>query len=123
MAKMTNEAVVTFLAGAALGQHVRVKFQSGSTTSPVEVEAAGAGEQHLGITDAAAASGDPVAVRMRNSPGTQIATAAGAIAVGASIYGAASGKVDDAVSGNAIGVALQAASADGDYVEIYEGGV
>jgi hypothetical protein len=52
----------TFLAGAALAENVRVKLKAGSTTTPLEVVAAGAGEQAIGMTVGAAAAGKPIAV-------------------------------------------------------------
>jgi len=114
---MYNEGIKTFTAGAALEAKRRVKIKSGTTTTPPEVEYAGAGEQHIGVTDYAVASGELVAVKLRTAPGTQEITAAGAFALGATLYGAANGKVDDASSGTAIGKALEAAGADGDIVE------
>ncbi len=120
--QMTNGSVVTFTAGTALAARTRVKVEGGTTSDPVEVIAAGAGEQHIGITEFAVADGDPVAVRMRNSPGSQLGIAADAFARGATLYGAASGKISDTSSGTAIGVALEAGLADGDVVEFYEGG-
>jgi len=45
-------------------------------------------------------------------------TAAGAFAVGAALYGAAAGKVDDVIAGSIIGYAVEAATADGDIVKI-----
>lgn len=107
----------TFTAGAALEARRCVKIKSGTTTTPPEVEYAGAGEAHIGITEYAAASGALVAVRL-NGAGTHEATAAEAFAAGASLYGAANGKVADTASGTALAVALEAATADGDIVEI-----
>lgn len=52
----------TFLAGAALAEGQRVRIKSGSTTTPLEVVAATTGEQAIGITQGAAASGKPIAV-------------------------------------------------------------
>lgn len=114
---MYNEGTKTFTAGAALEAKRRVKIKSGTTTTPPEVEYAGAGEQHIGITEYAVASAELVAVKLRTAPGTHEMTAAGAFALGATLYGAANGKVDDASSGTAIGKALEAATADGDIVE------
>lgn len=120
MAGSHTEGVLTLKAGEALGANVRVKVESGTATDPVEVVAAGAGEQHIGTTEYAAADGEFVAVRPRNMDGTHMVTAAGAFSRGATLYGAASGKVDDASSGSAIGVAMEAATADGDIVEMID---
>lgn len=112
-----NEGHKTFKAGEALAAKRRVKIESGTVTTPPEVIYADAGEQHIGVTEYAVADGELVSIRLRTSGGTQEATAAGAFAVGADLYGAADGKIDDASSGTAIGIALQAATADGDQVE------
>ena len=115
---MYNEGVKTLKAYGALAARVRVKIKSGTTSSPPEVEVAGAGEQHVGFTEYAVADGDLVAVRLITSQGTQEAVASKSFAKGAVLYGAASGKVSDASSGSAIGEALESATADGDIVEI-----
>ena len=115
-----NEGIRTFTAGEALVPNRRVKLKSGTVTTPPEVEYADAGEQHIGSTEIKSASGVAVTVRLRNQPGTRMVTAAGAFAVGATLYGAIDGKTDDAVSGSAIGVALEAATADGDIVEVLD---
>ena len=115
-----NEGILTFTAGEALAAKRRVKIKSGTTTTPPEVVYADAGEQHIGITEYAVASAATVAVRPRTANGSQEASAAGAFAVGATLYGAADGKVDDAASGTAIGIAVEAATAAGDIVEVMD---
>lgn len=117
---MFNPGIVTFTAGELLANKRRVKIKNGTTTSPPEVEYADAGEQHIGITEYAVASGALVAIKLRSTDGTHEVTAAGAFAVDATLYGAADGKVDDAASGSAIGKAVEAALADGDIVETVE---
>jgi hypothetical protein len=103
--------VKTFVAGAAIGQHLRVKLTSG------KLALAGASDTELGVTEIASfADGDHQSVRLRNSEGTLVGIAAGAIAVGAEVFAAASGKIDDSGS-VAVGTALTAATADGDQVE------
>jgi hypothetical protein len=114
------EGSMTFTANGTLGAKVRVKITAASATDPPQVEVAGAGEEHIGITEFAAASGALVTVRSRKSPGIHEATAAGAFAVGAALYGAAAGKVDDVISGSIIGYAVEAATADGDIVRIID---
>lgn len=114
-----NEGIKTFIANGALSAKTRVKITSASATDPIQIEVAGAGEQHIGITEFDVADGDYVAVRLRNFPGTHECVAAGAIAEGAVLYGAASGCIDDASSGSAIGVSLKAA-ASGEIVEFVD---
>jgi hypothetical protein len=108
----------TFTAGEALLPKRRIKVESGTTTDPVEVVYADAGEQHIGVTgNESTADGDPVSVQPMNATGTYEGTAADAFARGATLYGAADGKISDTSSGSAIGIALEAATADGDVVE------
>jgi len=115
---MYNEGILTFQAGEALVAHRRVKLEAGSTTTPPEVVYADAGEQHIGVTQRNAADGDMVAVKLRNFPGSEEVEAASTFAYLATLYGADDGKVDDAASGSAIGVAKEAATAAGDVVEM-----
>lgn len=114
---MFNPGIRTFTAGEILDNKRRVKIKSATTTVPPEVEYADAGEQHIGITEYAVASGDLVAIKLRTADGTHEMTAAGAFDLGAELYGAADGKVDDVSSGTAIGIALEAATANGDIIE------
>ena len=94
-----TEKIKTFTATEALEPFRRVKLTSGSGTA---VEYADAGEDFIGVTEASAAITADVAVRLRGTWTTFKMEAAGAVAVGASIYGAADGKVDDAASGSII---------------------
>jgi hypothetical protein len=117
---MYNEGIRTFTANGALTDKMRVKLTSASTTSPIQVEAAGAGEQHIGITEYAAASGALVAVKLRTYPGTHEGVATEALAVGATLYGAAAGGIKDTSDGTAIGIALEEATASGDIIEFID---
>ena len=113
-----NEGILTFTADGALAAHRRVKIKSGTTTTPPQVAYAGAGEQHIGVTQYAVADAALVAVKLRNFPGSETVTAADSFSKGATLYGAASGKVSDNSSGSSIGIANEAATADGDVVEM-----
>ena len=108
----------TFLAGEDLAEHRRVKMKSGTTTTPPEVVYADAGEDCLGITLDGAELGESVAIATLGKPGTFLAEAGAAFALGADLYGAADGKVSGAASGHAYFKALQAASGDESVVEI-----
>lgn len=105
--------IKTFTAGAALEAYRRVKLDGSGN-----VIYAGAGEECIGVTTDKVASGNMVAVALRSSGRSFKAVAAGAVTAGAVIYGAANGKVDDAASGTAQGTALEAATADGDVIEV-----
>lgn len=117
---MNESGWKTFYAGEALAAKRRVKIESGTVTTPPEVVYAGAGEDFIGVTEYAVADGDLVAVRLNSSPGTYECTCDidSAIARGTVLYGAADGKVSDASSGTAQGIALEAAAADADIIEV-----
>ncbi len=119
--KGINESgVITLVAGVAIAQYQRVKLAASQSGDLAIVDVAGAGEQHIGYADRQAAIGETVPVRLRNASGTRLAIAATGFAAGAVLYGAATGQVDDAVSGNAVGLALEAATATGDIVSILD---
>jgi len=105
----------TFDAGGALAQRILVKLSSGV------LAAAGLAEEFIGsIDEAAFAAGDPRSVTLRNKQGTMLCVAAGAFSAGAVVYGRAAGKVDDIGTSSAIrvGIALEAATAADDIVEV-----
>lgn len=112
-----NEQTKAFTAGEALANRRRVKVESGTATTPPEVVYADAGEEYIGVTDGAFADGDICDIRLRSAIGSFEFTAAGAVVLGAAIYGAADGKVDDAVSGAIQGICVEAASAANDIIE------
>jgi hypothetical protein len=116
---MYTEGNLTFFADIALAKALRVKIKSGSTTDPIEVELAGLGEAHIGTVLKPALIDELVAVKPRNAQGTHEMVAAGAISAGAVFYGAASGKISATVAGAAIGIAVEASTADGDIIEVF----
>jgi len=113
-----NEGIKTFYAGEALEKRRRVKIKAGTVLDPPEVEYADAGEDYIGVTEYGVASGELIAIRLINFPGTfDIECAVSAsIARGTVLYGAADGKVSDASSGTAQGISLEAA-VDGAIIE------
>ena len=103
----------TLQAGAAIAQYLRVKLSSG------KLAAVGIGDNDVGtMENPSFADLDYVAVRLPTAAGTVKMVAAGAFSLGALVYQAASGKIDDAPVGRLIGQALQASGADGDVVEV-----
>ena len=113
MSKIFESACRPFTAGAALSQYLRVKLSSG------KLAAAGAADQSLGtIEEPSFADGDVVGVRVKTAQGTRRMVAGGAITLGATVYGAASGKISATANGNVEGIALEAAGADGDVIEV-----
>lgn len=102
-----------FTAGAAIAQFLRVKLSS------AKLAVCGAEDEGIGTTEEpSAADLDKVTVRLWNAQGTRRMVAAGAITKHATVYGAASGKINDAVNGNPVGIALEAASGDGSIIEV-----
>jgi hypothetical protein len=61
-----------------------------------------------------------VAVKLRTFPGTHEGIASEALAVGATLYAAAAGKIKDTSDGTAIGIAIEAATATGDIIEFLD---
>jgi hypothetical protein len=107
----TNQiSPITLVAGAALAANRRVKLSSGQAVY------SGAGEDFIGVTEQAAASGSPVSIRLIGD-GTLKAECAGAVTAYAAVYGAADGKIDDTASGKCIGFA-QETGADGRVIEV-----
>lgn len=97
---------------------------------PVKATAAITGERFVSATGAvAAAAGNALGVARSNAAigevfpvttlGTAIVTAGAAIALGARVEVGATGKAVTRAAGIPVGVALQAAAADGDRIEIH----
>lgn len=110
-----NEGLKTFLAAEALEAFRRVKLSSGSGD---DVEYADAGEAAIGVTQEKVSSGDPVVVRLLTPGKTFKMVASEALDEGATVYAADDGKVSDTSTGTACGTALEAATADGDVIEV-----
>lgn len=73
----------------------------------------------VGVNQRSGVTGDAVDVRLITGGDTFKAVAAKAIALGDECYTAAAGKVTDATtSASIVGVAIDAATADGDVIEI-----
>lgn len=112
----TREGPYTFAAGEALEEGRFVKL-SGSTSRTVVY--ADAGEDSIGATLAAAASGAKVSVAGWGGDKTMRVIAAGNYAVNATVYVANDGKVSTSISGRPIGFLLDDAAGDGQPVEMY----
>lgn len=112
MSQEVRECTKTFSAGAALVQNRLVVLSSGV------LQYADAYTTAIGtLEDTTFASGDVVAVRLLPGEGTFKMMASAAITSGAYVYQTASGKIDD-VGFIPVGIALEAASADGDIIEV-----
>lgn len=104
----------TFIAGGAIARFLRVTLSSG------KLAAAGITAKELGtLEEDAFADGDRRPVRLRTAQGTAKMVANAALAVGADVYTAASGKVGASAStAFLVGTALSASAADGDVIEV-----
>lgn len=101
-------------ASGALGQYLRVKENSSG-----QAALAGANDAEFGVTEKAVfTANEPTPIRMRTAQGTYKMVANGAVTAGATVYGAASGKVSATAGTVVIGTAVNAAGADGDIIEV-----
>jgi len=113
MDKCHPNGIMTFTAGGAIAKGEFVKFSSAKV-----VKTTAANDQAIGVAlDATSADGDliPVAI-LGCHPGTVQIKAGGAITKGAQI--AANGTATAAATDVICGVALEAATASGDIIEI-----
>ena len=116
MSEFSEGPTKTFKTSAAIPQFARVKYEAAGT-----VAVAGVADKDIGVaTREAFASGEAIAVRLRSAAGTMKCIAAGPVTNGAEVNTAASGKVDDAAASGSfnMGIALDAATADGDIIEV-----
>ena len=111
---MWNEGIKTFTAGEDLEARRRVKIESGTTSDPPEIVYADAGDDWIGVTEYAVKEGEPIAIKLNNSPGTfEIECVVDSeIARGTVLYGANDGKVSDAAVGTAQGIAMETGEDD-----------
>jgi hypothetical protein len=113
MTAKIHAETITLPSNSALAPYLRVKMSAGFLV------AAGATDDELGVLEQRALAADnTAAVRMISGDVSIRCTAASAITQYATVYRAASGKIDDAVSGLPFGIALEAASGDGSVIEV-----
>ena len=116
--QVNAEAIGSFTASAALGPYLRVKYDATSglvVAGPEDKELGTLNQRHIVSGQGAS---ETAAVVLANAPGTVKMVAAAAVAAFAPVYGAEGGKIDDAANTNPIGISLEAATADGDYIEV-----
>jgi len=111
-----HDGNLSFNVDAAIPEARLVKMDSATVVS-----AAGLAETPLGVTSSATfAAGDGVNVRALNRPGTVTMEASKAIAINTVVYGAALGKITDSSASSAVrvGISMEVAAADGDYIQV-----
>ena len=106
----------TFEVAEPLGANIRVKLASGQL-----VAADGTDTDHLGLTNLETfEAGELVSLTPAGIPGTLKMVASGAIAQNAKFEYDDDGKIAAFGAGTARGVALDAATADGDVIRVIE---
>lgn len=122
----TNQGVISLPCTQNLGRYLRVKYDV-----TYGLALAGASDRELGLTSDLfyAASGGQLGgstmcpVIPVNAQGIDYVVASGPVSKGAQVFGAASGKVTGSANANLVGIALDAATADGDIVRVVRVGV
>lgn len=113
-ATQTDTPFISITSGEALEPWRRVKLNSSN-----KAVYAGVGENHIGVTQNRVDAADlPVNVKTRFAPGTFKIECSGAVAIGADVFGTASGCIDDVAGGPCVGVARTAGSGAGSEIEI-----
>lgn len=114
MPGMNESGCISCVAGAAIAPNTRVKLVSG------KLQVAAAADRELGtLEERSFADGDVRAVRLRNAQGTRLMIADAAVVAGADVFTRANGKVGATATGAyRVGLALTAAAADGDLIEV-----
>jgi len=99
--------------GSALARYTRVKLSSG-VLAAAELE-----DVDLGVLTRRALANDYASVLLRTAAGTTPMIASEAISAGATVFTADAGKVGNTATGAfQVGTALEAATADGDIIEV-----
>jgi hypothetical protein len=116
MSQYVDGNTKTFIADEAIAVHLRVKLDTDG-----RVTIAGLTDKEIGtVVTPAFAAGDAVTVRLRTASGTHKMVAIEGCAIGGVLYTETGGKVQDTAQATSfqIGIALEAANADGDVIEV-----
>jgi hypothetical protein len=115
MSQYVDSNTKAFTAAGTIKQYARVTLGSGGT-----ITEAGLAVKEIGTAMEPAVSGDTISVKLRTGSGTHKMIAIEALAIGATLYTEADGKVQDTAAATAfqLGTALEAATADGDIIEV-----
>ena len=115
MSQYVDSNTKAFTAAGTIKQYARVTLGSGGT-----ITEAGLAVKDIGTAMEPAVSGDIIAVKLRSGSGTHKMIAIEALAIGATLYTETDGKVQDTAASTSfqLGTALEAATADGDIIEV-----
>jgi len=115
MSQYVDAQTKAFTAAGTIKQYARVVLGSGGT-----ITEAGLAQKEIGTAMEPAVTGKVISVRLRTAKGTHKMIAVEALAAGATVYTEAAGKVQDTAETTAfqVGTALEAATADGDIIEV-----
>lgn len=116
MSQYADNPQKAFVADEAIAIHLRVKLDSDG-----RVTVAGLADRAIGVAVTPAfAAGETVTVRLFGKTHKMVAVEA--LNAGVLLYGEAAGKVQDTAQATAfpVGIALEAATADGDVIEVLE---
>jgi len=115
MSQYVDSNTKAFTAAGTIKQYARVTLGSGGT-----ITEAGLAVKEIGTAMEPAVSGEVISVRLRTAAGTHKMIAIEALAAGATLYTETDGKVQDTAASTSfqIGTALEAATADGDIIEV-----
>lgn len=115
MSQYVDTNTKAFTAAGTIKQYARVVLGSGGT-----ITEAGLAQKEIGTAMEPAVSGDTISVRLRTAAGTHKMIAKEAMAIGATVYTEAGGKVQDTAEATAfqLGTALEASTAEDDIIEV-----
>lgn len=117
MSQYTEASVHEFTANAALGQFLRVYVGSNGKVALAGVNDFGVGT----VENPSTAADEKIGVRINSAVGSRKCVASGAITVGDPVFCGASGKVSS-TGAVRYGIALEAATADNDVIEVLVSG-
>jgi len=112
MSQYNDSGYVTITLTATVAQNLRVT--AGGAVAVLATRA-------IGIATRDGVSGDEIAVALLSKQGTVKMVASKSIAAGALVYSVAAGKISDAAASTSFlqGIAVEAATANNDVIEVY----
>lgn len=113
MSQQVDTGARTFTSAGTIKRFALVQFGSGGTITEADATSG-----FIGVASEACVSGDVISCWLTTKQGTIKMLAHGAITRGLSLQAAAAGRVDAHSSGTLLGRTLEAATAQGDIIEV-----